>query len=97
MITHNTTCSTLMETGHSCSCQPEINQSSQPDPEVNTNAPVVEWVVAFLDERAYLGEQKYGTKLQPHNGRDALRDAFEEAVDLAMYLAQALIERDGKL
>lgn len=31
------------------------------------------------------------------HGRDALRDAFEEAVDLATYLAQVLIERDGRL
>jgi hypothetical protein len=35
--------------------------------------------------------------LQAHNGRDALLDAFEEAVDLATYLAQVIIERDGRL
>lgn len=98
-MTHTTTCFTLMEHGHPCSCDgvPEINQSHQPDPETNTNIPVVDSLVAFLDERAALGERKYGTKLQPHNGRDALKDAFEEAVDLVMYLAQAIIERDGRL
>ena len=38
---------------------------------------------------------RYGTALQPHNGRDALLDAYEEALDLAMYLKQAIVERDG--
>jgi len=33
--------------------------------------------------------------LVPHNGRDALRDAYEEALDLCQYLRQALYERDG--
>ena len=29
------------------------------------------------------------------NGRDALLDAYEEAIDLCMYLKQAIVERDG--
>jgi hypothetical protein len=36
------------------------------------------------------------TYLQAHNGRDALLDAYQEALDLAIYLRQALAERDGK-
>lgn len=32
--------------------------------------------------------------LQPHNGRDALRDAYEESLDLVCYLRQAIEERD---
>jgi len=39
--------------------------------------------------------QKYGTYLQTHNGRDALWDAYQEAMDLCMYLRQAILERDG--
>ena len=39
---------------------------------------------------------KYGVGLQPHNGRDVLRDAYEEALDLCVYLRQAIFERDGK-
>jgi len=38
---------------------------------------------------------KHGTHLQARNGRDALQDAYEEAVDLALYLKQVLMERDG--
>lgn len=37
---------------------------------------------------------KYGTHLQPHNGRDALQDAYEELIDGAMYLKQLIMERD---
>jgi hypothetical protein len=33
--------------------------------------------------------------LQAFNGRDALRDAYEEALDLACYLRQAIAERDA--
>lgn len=40
------------------------------------------------------GVRTYGTPLQPHNGRSALQDAYEEALDLACYLKQALIEQE---
>jgi hypothetical protein len=40
--------------------------------------------------------RQYGERLAAHNGRDALQDAYEEALDLALYLRQALAERgDG--
>jgi hypothetical protein len=48
-----------------------------------------------LEARERLGIERYGTALAPHNGRDALRDAYEEALDLACYLRQAMEERDG--
>lgn len=48
-----------------------------------------------IAKRERLGKRRYGTALYPHNGRDALLDAYEEALDLACYLKQALIERDG--
>lgn len=47
-----------------------------------------------LADRELVGIQRYGTPLQAHNGRDALRDAYEEALDLACYLRQAIEERD---
>ena len=34
--------------------------------------------------------------VQPFNGRDALVDAFQEALDLCVYLRQAIYERDGR-
>lgn len=46
-----------------------------------------------LRERADDGLEKYGTYLGAHNGRDALRDANQEALDLVVYLKQAELEK----
>jgi len=72
-------------------------QGDQPLPTANEGVCVQDEVIAYIERRKAIGIERYGTVLQPHNGRDALRDAFEEAVDLSQYLAQMLIERDGKL
>ncbi len=53
-------------------------------------------VIADMRDRDKLGEQRYGVRLQPHNGRDVLRDAYEEALDLAVYLRSAIYERDNQ-
>jgi hypothetical protein len=45
-----------------------------------------------LGKREAHGIEVYGTPLQPFNGRDVLRDAYEEALDLACYLKQAVCE-----
>lgn len=69
--------------------------SEQPPPTRTTGPCIQDLVCADIVERKELGRMRYGTVLQPHNGRDALRDAYEEAMDLAMYLRQALFERDN--
>ena len=46
-------------------------------------------VVSDLCERNKIGMVKYGTTLQSHNGRDSLVDAYQEALDLCMYLIKA--------
>jgi len=56
---------------------------------------VIDYVLADMAQRAAAGLQKYGTQLQTHNGRDALWDAYQEALDLAMYLRQAILERNN--
>jgi hypothetical protein len=53
-------------------------------------------VIKDMKTRDLMGQQKYKTKLQPFNGRDALWDAYQEALDLVVYLRQAIYERDGK-
>jgi len=55
---------------------------------------VLDHVVADLVIRSVVGRAKYGTYLETHNGRDALIDAYQEALDLCMYLKQAIMERD---
>ena len=50
-------------------------------------------VIADINARRELGIKRYGQALQPNNGRDGLQDAYEEAIDLCMYLKQVLLER----
>lgn len=68
--------------------------AEQPMPVRNDHPSIQGLVRADLEAREQVGIQRYGTALQPHNGRDALRDAYEEALDLACYLRQAMVERD---
>lgn len=65
----------------------------QPLPVVNDAPAIADLVLADIRARDEFGASKYGTRLQPHNGRDALMDAYQEALDLVFYLRQALEER----
>lgn len=56
---------------------------------------VLPHVLKDLKERAEYGKYKYGTSLKTYNGRSALQDAYEEALDLVVYLKQALLEANG--
>lgn len=68
----------------------------QPPPQRNEEPACWELVMRDMQARDDFGRKKYGTPLQPHNGRDALSDAYQEALDLAVYLRQAIYERDGR-
>lgn len=72
-------------------------EGDQPLPIVSTRPFVQDEVLAYIERRKQVGIARYGTALQPHNGRDALLDLFEELVDAVNYTAQMLIERDGRL
>jgi metallophosphoesterase superfamily enzyme len=65
---------------------PTVHHDGRPD--------IQTLVIADVHARREVGIQRYGTALQAHNGRDALRDAYEEALDLATYLRQLIEERD---
>ncbi len=67
-----------------------------PPPTPNNSRPIWELVIADMHARDATGRQRYGTPLQANNGRDALQDAYEEALDLAVYLRQAIAERTAK-
>lgn len=54
---------------------------------------ILDLVKNDLDMRAIKGEKTYGEKLKAFNGRNALLDAYQEALDLCMYLRQALEEQ----
>lgn len=47
-----------------------------------------------LQARRQLGLDRYGSLLQAHNGRNALRDLYEELQDAAVYARQRLAETD---
>jgi hypothetical protein len=70
----------------------------QPPPKAEDVSKPAVWPLVIVDmcERDRVGRARYGTPLQPNNGRDALKDAYQEALDLAAYLRQAIYERDGK-
>ena len=51
-------------------------------------------IIADMLERHETGVREYGTPLQPHNGRDAGRDAMDEILDFSVYATQLLIELD---
>ena len=77
---------------------PEPTSIVQPQPAPRRNAAIPKvWDLVVTDMRARdaFGTTKYGTPVQPHNGRDALVDAYQEALDPCVYLRQAIYERDG--
>lgn len=73
--------------------------SSERDPERDQVAPTPndgpschDLVIKDLEERKQFGLRKYGSLLQPNNGRSFLQDAYEEALDLCAYLRGKLEE-----
>jgi hypothetical protein len=48
-------------------------------------------------ERDAMGRERYGVPLATGNGRSALVDAYQEALDQCAYLAQHALERGGSL
>lgn len=69
---------------------------TQPAPTPNNATPTWELVMSDMASRNELGKQRYGTPLQPHNGRNSLQDAYEEALDLCVYLKNAIIELENQ-
>lgn len=67
----------------------------QPLPLPNNGPAIQDLVIDDIRERRRIGEARYGTALQAHNGRDPLVDAYQEALDLCMYLRQEIEERDS--
>lgn len=74
---------------------PGLRITDQPPPTTSgqTGPSIQELVRRDLEEREQVGRERYGTSLYPHNGRDPLVDAYQEALDLACYLRQAIEER----
>lgn len=54
-------------------------------------------VAADCEARSALGRERYGTPLTTNNGRDALVDAYQEALDGLFYLTQYCRESGGTM
>lgn len=67
----------------------------QPMPTPNNSPSIQALVREDLAAREQVGISRYGTSLQAHNGRDSLRDGYEEAMDLTVYIRQIIAERDN--
>lgn len=50
-------------------------------------------VVRDMRQRERIGQQRYGGELLPNTGRDYLWDAYEEALDMCVYLRTWIEER----
>ncbi len=64
----------------------EVLQSLRQRPDVPST------LLRDMQQRDDFGRQKYGTPLQPFNGRNPIIDAYQEALDLVVYTKQAVIE-----
>ena len=73
---------------------PGLREGDQPLPTPNDNAHVHDLVILDFAERKNIGTIRYGTPLQAFNGRSALRDAYEEVLDLTAYLRQVMLEHE---
>jgi hypothetical protein len=64
----------------------------EPSPVPNDSPSMHDLVIADIQSRKDFGLAKYGSILQAFNGRDGLKDAYEEVIDLIVYLRQKLEE-----
>ena len=66
----------------------------EPMPRRNEHESIQSLVRRDLDERERAGIAKYGTPLQPHNGRDPLVDLYQELLDATCYVRQRIREQE---
>lgn len=65
----------------------------QPPPQAVDGVSCWELVIKDMAERDSFGRAKYGHPLRAFNGRKPLIDAYQEVLDLAVYLRQEIEER----
>lgn len=68
----------------------------EPTPIKNQNPAVWDLVIKDIKDRDEFGQKKYGTRLQPFNGRDVLKDLYQELLDAVVYIRQLIYEQETK-
>ena len=71
-----------------------LREGDQQLPVPNDLPHIHDLVSEDVQARKRLGQKRYGTALQPFNGRDSVRDAYEEVLDLGVYLRTLQAEQD---
>lgn len=74
------------------------NVTEQPAPDLDQDGAAAVWdlVIADMRQRDAFGAAKYRTRLHAFNGRDSLRDAYEELLDGAVYLRLCMVEQEAR-
>jgi len=70
------------------------DMQDEPDPVHNDGPDMMLVVIDDIQARRQIGMLRYGTPLQAFNGRSSLRDAYWEAIDLAVYLRTKIYEEE---
>lgn len=70
------------------------DEASKKQPRPQGRGPSIgELVMEDIATRMIFGKEVYGEALKAFNGRDALVDAYQEVLDLSLYLKQEIMER----
>lgn len=69
------------------------NLTEEQQPPIPSKGDVWLLVIKDMEDRRIHGIEKYGQPVHPYNSRNALIDAYQEVLDLAVYLRQAIEER----
>lgn len=91
--TGNCDCAEI-DDGETCDCDCHDPIQDQLPPRQGSGPPIWELVIVDMVGRDMVGRERYGRPLQANNGRDSLVDAYQEALDLCVYLRQAIEERN---
>ena len=76
-----------------CQCFVEDDPATVIQPEPNGRGEAIhDQLIRDIQSRKALGTQKYGQPLKAFNGRKAIVDAYQESLDLSVYLRQMITE-----
>lgn len=88
--------SKLLETSREIALRRDPKPTAdEPMPVINSRPAIQDLVIEDIQERKREGTLKYGTPLQPFNGRSALRDLYQELLDATQYIRQLIYEEES--
>lgn len=87
-------CSSCKQRSCVCEKKDKAREGDQPMPTPNEHPAIADLVMADFAARKQLGIKRYGVALQGFNGRNGLRDLYEELQDAVVYTRQVLYEQE---